>query len=392
MTEEQAVAQEGVDTQEQQVGFDPFDDSSWVEAAPTDAPQGSTETAAQATAATAEEPKKEEVSAPDFSGFVKETFGFESVDEVKSVIDEYKTLKATPKTEVEFQNEVTKNLYKALLEGKESEVYQFLAEKQKVERLASLEIKDAQTGLEILAAKLQNQYKDLTPDEVEYKLSKMYSIPEQPERGEYETDDEYEAKLSKWQKEKSLVEKEIMIEAKLAKPEIEKLKGELVLPDIFKSSETSAQQEQGVQVDPQVRQKYLETLEKEYNLFDGFKVTAKDEDVEVAVAYAPTTDEKVALKAELENFNADEFLGSMWISDDGKFNTPQAMADLYLLKNKEKVFQKIANEAVAQFKVGLIKAKKNINLTSTSGGAYQGNTNGQAEIPADAVAYFFENS
>ena len=226
MTEEQAVAQEGVDTQEQQVEFNPFDSSSWVEAAPTDAPQGSTETAAQATAATAEEPKKEEVSAPDFSGFVKETFGFESVDEVKSVIDEYKTLKAAPKTEVEFQNEVTKNLYKALLEGKESEVYQFLSEKQKVERLASLEIKDAQTGLEILAAKLQNQYKDLTPDEVEYKLSKMYSIPEQPERGEYDTDEEYDAKLSKWQKEKSLVEKEIMIEAKLAKPEIEKLKGE----------------------------------------------------------------------------------------------------------------------------------------------------------------------
>jgi hypothetical protein len=136
----------------------------------------------------------------------------------------------------------------------------------------------------------------------------------------------------------------------------------------------------------------LETLEKEYNLFDGFKVTAKDEDVEVAVAYAPTADEKLALKAELENFNADEFLGSLWIDENSKFNTQQAMADLYLLKNKERVFQKIANEAVAQFKVGLIKAKKNINLTSTSGGAYTGANSSQNEIPVEVLNHIWDNA
>lgn len=391
MSEEQVVAQEGTETQDVQAQFNPFDETSWVEAAPTAAPQGEETQAAQATAAQTTVEENKQSDTVDYSAFVKETFGFESVDEIKSAIDEYKVLKSTPKTEVQFSNEISKNLYQALLEGKESEVYSYLAEKQKVDRLANLEVTDAKSGLEILAAKLANQYKELTPDEIEYKLSKQYRIPEQPVRDDYDTDEDYERKLSAWQKEKSLVEKEIIVDAKIAKPEIAKI--ELVLPDVLKGSEKQAtQQEQGVQVDPAVRQKYLETLEKEYNLFDGFKVAAKDEDVEVAVAYTPTNEEKLALKNVLENFNADEFLGSMWISDEGKFNTKQAMEDLYLLQNKEKVFQKIANEAVSQFKVGLIKAKKNINLTSTSGGAYQGNTNGQAEIPADAVAYFFENS
>lgn len=391
MSEEQVVAQEGTETQDVQAQFNPFDETSWVEAAPTAAPQGEETQVAQATATQTTVEENKQTNTVDYSAFVKETFGFESVDEIKSAIDEYKVLKSTPKTEVEFSNEISKNLYQALLEGKESEVYSYLAEKQKVDRLANLEVTDAKSGLEILAAKLANQYKELTPDEIEYKLSKQYRIPEQPVRDDYDTDEDYERKLSAWQKEKSLVEKEIIVDAKIAKPEIAKI--ELVLPDVLKSSEKQAtQQEQGVQVDPAVRQKYLETLEKEYNLFDGFKVAAKDEDVEVAVAYTPTNEEKLALKNVLENFNADEFLGSMWISDEGKFNTKQAMEDLYLLQNKEKVFQKIANEAVSQFKVGLIKAKKNINLTSTSGGAYQGNTNGQAEIPADAVAYFFENS
>ncbi len=391
MSEEQVVAQEGTETQDVQAQFNPFDETSWVEAAPTAAPQGEETQVAQATATQTIVEENKQPDTVDYSAFVKETFGFESVDEIKSAIDEYKVLKSTPKTEVEFSNEISKNLYQALLEGKEAEVYSYLAEKQKVDRLANLEVTDAKSGLEILAAKLANQYKELTPDEIEYKLSKQYRIPEQPVRDDYDTDEDYERKLSAWQKEKSLVEKEIIVDAKIAKPEIAKI--ELVLPDVLKSSEKQAtQQEQGVQVDPAVRQKYLETLEKEYNLFDGFKVAAKDEDVEVVVTYAPTNEEKLALKNVLENFNADEFLGSMWISDEGKFNTKQAMEDLYLLQNKEKVFQKIANEAVSQFKVGLIKAKKNINLTSTSGGAYQGNTNGQAEIPADAVAYFFENS
>jgi primosomal protein N'' len=391
MSEEQVVAQEGTETQDVQAQFNPFDETSWVEAAPTAAPQGEETQVAQATATQTTVEENKQTNTVDYSAFVKETFGFESVDEIKSAIDEYKVLKSTPKTEVEFSNEISKNLYQALLEGKEAEVYSYLAEKQKVDRLANLEVTDAKSGLEILAAKLANQYKELTPDEIEYKLSKQYRIPEQPVRDDYDTDEDYERKLSAWQKEKSLVEKEIIVDAKIAKPEIAKI--ELVLPDVLKSSEKQAtQQEQGVQVDPAVRQKYLDTLKKEYNLFDGFKVAAKDEDVEVAVAYTPTNEEKLALKNVLENFNADEFLGSMWISDEGKFNTKQAMEDLYLLQNKEKVFQKIANEAVSQFKVGLIKAKKNINLTSTSGGAYQGNTNGQAEIPADAVAYFFENS
>ncbi len=391
MSEEQVVAQEGTETQDVQAQFNPFDETSWVEAAPTAAPQGEETQVAQATATQTTVEENKQTNTVDYSAFVKETFGFESVDEIKSAIDEYKVLKSTPKTEVEFSNEISKNLYQALLEGKEAEVYSYLAEKQKVDRLANLEVTDAKSGLEILAAKLANQYKELTPDEIEYKLSKQYRIPEQPVRDDYDTDEDYERKLSAWQKEKSLVEKEIIVDAKIAKPEIAKI--ELVLPDVLKSSEKQAtQQEQGVQVDPAVRQKYLDTLKKEYNLFDGFKVAAKDEDVEVVVTYAPTNEEKLALKNVLENFNADEFLGSMWISDEGKFNTKQAMEDLYLLQNKEKVFQKIANEAVSQFKVGLIKAKKNINLTSTSGGAYQGNTNGQAEIPADAVAYFFENS
>jgi hypothetical protein len=79
---------------------------------------------------------------------------------------------------------------------------------------------------------MAQKYKDLTREEIDYKFNKQFGIPNRPVQKDIETDEEYQDRLSNWESKARDVETELMIEAKLAKPELERFKSELVLPDI----------------------------------------------------------------------------------------------------------------------------------------------------------------
>ena len=68
------------------------------------------------------------------------------------------------------------------------------------------------------------------------------------------------------------------------------------------------------------------------------------------------------MKTELENFDVDGFIGSRWFNQDGTPNVTQMMDDIVLLRDKEKVFQKVANEIGSKMKEHYIKVKSNVNV------------------------------
>jgi hypothetical protein len=156
-----------------------------------------------------------------------------------------------------------------------------------------------------------------------------------------------------------------MIEAKVLKPEIEKLRSEITLPDIYNESAREAQSQEEFEIMQEARSIYERTLDSEFQSFNGFNVSVKDEDVEIPISFNVAEEERLAIKNDLEDFDTDLYFENRWFNKEGKPNVQQIMADKYLLENREKIFSKIANEAASQRLLAHLKKNGNININQT---------------------------
>ncbi|MCE9537878.1 MAG: hypothetical protein K8R85_01490 [Bacteroidetes bacterium] len=357
--------------------FNPFDESSWVENGNDEQTLENTQIIEQvATAAT--EVKKEEVAdtSPDYNSFIKETFGYENVEAAK---EDIKRLKETPaKEEVKFANEDSEKLYKAWVEGKQDEVYGYLNNQKKINKLLNSEINEVNAA-EIIKLSIQNTNKDLSDDEVEFVFNKKFSIPNKPTQSYDETDEDYEVKVNQWEQQVVTMKKELVIEAKMAKPQIEKLKSELTLPDIQKEQSINQPTQEDLQEAEQYRKSYENALEAEYKTFGGFNVMFKDGDIEIPITYTPTDEEKTLLKTTLVDFDSNQYFGERWFAEDGKPKIHDIMADKYFLENKEKIMQKVANEAANQMRLQMIARTSNVSLNGRTQ-QQSFNPNGKTEL------------
>jgi hypothetical protein len=218
---------------------------------------------------------------------------------------------------------------------------------------------------------LKSKFKDLSDSEIDFEFKDQFSYPEKPVQSIDDTDEEYQDKLSRWEKKVESVQQKIVIEAKKFKPELDKLKSELVLPNIQQATQANTPTQEELDRNNKLREVYEQTLESDYSKFNGFSVTVKNEDVEVQVPFVVTAEEKLSLKNDFENFNAEDYFGNRWFSKDGKPKVTDMMADKYFLENRDKIIQKAANEAVAQFKEKFIQARGNISVNRTPQGTFQ---------------------
>lgn len=304
----------------------------------------------------------------DPNQFIKNEFGYESLDEAKAEFENLKKLKEQEPQQPKFANEESETLYKAWLEGKKEEVLDYLSRQKKIEKLASAEV-NSNTAEEIIKLNIQQKNKNLSDDEVDFAFRDKYSYPEKPTQSVDETDEEYEAKMAKWESQVQTINKRMIIDAKMVQPEIEKLKGELTLPEIQKANQLdeAAQQEELQQV-ANLRKSFEQALESEYKNFNGFSVTFKDESagIEIPISYNPTDEEKVSLKTALSDFDHSEYFGNRWFTEEGKPQVQQMMADKYFLENKDKILQKVANEAAQQMRLKMLAIQSNVNLSNSA--------------------------
>jgi len=256
--------------------------------------------------------------------------------------------------------------------------------------MSNAEITDTNIAADIIKFNLQKKYKDLSEDEIEYKFNKQFGVPEKPEQGLEETDEEYEVKVNNWEKQKKLAEKELIMEAKILKPEIEKYKPTLELPELPKAENTNQPSEEDLAKWEEARKQFEQELETSYQSFDGINVTAKNEEVEIPVSFLPSDEEKAALKEQLKNFDQNEYFAKRWISEDGKVKVKQMMNDIYLLENQEKALQKLVNESSAKMLEHQVKKLGNI---SVNGGRQTEVSLENAQDEASKMAeYFFSQT
>jgi hypothetical protein len=295
--------------------------------------------------------------------FIKERFGFDTVDEAeKEFMRLIEEREQSPS--FDFSDDVSRTLFDAIKEGKTDDVYQILNQQKKIDKLISSEL-TTDIAAEIVKTNIQNKFKDLSTDEVDLLFYDQFFVPLKPEQGYDETDDDYADKLKTWQAQADYTEKRLMIEAKVLRPEIEKLKSEIKLPDIYNEAGREAQYQEEFEYLQQARSIYEKTLDSEFQSFNGFNVSVKDDDVEIPISFNVAEDERLALKQELSDFDGEAYLENRWFNEEGKPNVRQIMADKYVLENLPRILQKVANEAASQRLLAHLKKSGNINLNQT---------------------------
>ena len=345
-------------------GYNPFSDENapqvqqQVEVAPT-----ATNEPAQAAPPQQEETKVEEQTAStqsfDSNQFIKERFGYDSVEEAEQ---EFKKLKEQPS--FEFKDDVSKSLFDAIKEGKADDVYEILNQQKRLEKLTSSEL-TPDLAAEIVKTNIKNKYKDLSADDVELLFYDQHFVPLKPEQGYDESDEDYAGKVKTWQSQADYAERRLMIEAKVIRPELEKLKSEIKLPDIYNEAGREAESQAEFEMMQEARSIYEKTLDSDFQSFSGFNVSVKDEDVEIPISFNVAEDERLAMKNDLTDFDSDSYFEKRWFAEDGKPKVQQIMADKYLLENREKIFSKIANEAASQRLLAHLKKNGNININQS---------------------------
>lgn len=377
--------------QEQVIALD-TSNVAWSEQAPEQTPQvqeqqqetqGQQQTTTTQETATQEQPAQTEQF--DYNKWVNETFGFENVDVAKSEIENLKKLKAEPpKFEPQFANENSKTIYEYLVEGKEDDVAEVLLNKRQIDKLLKSDLNDADAAEQMVKLSLKQKNKELTDSEVEFMFNQQYSAPEKPIKGDLDTDEEYEQKLNQWQKQVDNRKMQLSIAAKMAKPEIEKVKQELVLPKLNASNiSTEELEKQKVLQDQDIQKKieaYNKSLEEEFNVFNGFEVKYKDEDVEVPIAFTLSDTDKASLKQDLASIDLDKFILNRWFNEDGTPKTRSLMEDMALLKNKDAVLNKMVNETASKVKESIYKRNANITIGASQQTADLNQTAGNMKL------------
>jgi hypothetical protein len=281
-------------------GFNPFSDEQQikkVEEAPAnntiveDAIANESTTTIDQTESQTQQPEQ---STFDPNSFIKERFGFDTVDEAEQefmrLIEEREQAPS-----FDFSDDISRTLFDAIREGKTDDVYNILAEQKRLEKLTTAEV-TPDLAFDIIKTNIQNKYQDLTPEEVDLLFYESYNFPPKPEQGYEETDEEYKEKLQNWESQVNFIEKRMVIDAKVIRPELNKLKSDLQLPDIYGLGEYEARLQEESEVLSQARTSYERALDSQFNSFSGFNVSVKDEEVEIPITFNVADEERLALK------------------------------------------------------------------------------------------------
>lgn len=214
----------------------------------------------------------------DYFGTIKEKFGYNTHEDAIVEIEQLRAFKAAPTVDIPFENEDSERLFKAVTKGDRKAVYEILHKEQQLDRYLTAEV-TADTAADIVKLGMQLKYKDLSPAEIDYKFKKTFAVPPKPTQDMHEEPEDFNLRLSAWQEIANDKQMELLIEAKLAKPELESAKSKLVFPEIDSSQDDKYSQ-------------YLKMLEDQ----PRFEAEQEQRNAEALAAYKAFTPKSIETK------------------------------------------------------------------------------------------------
>lgn len=295
----------------------------------------------------------EAVNVEPFS-ILKEKFQYQSHEDAIKEIEELRAFKAAPRApEFQVPDEESAKILKALSAGKRDEVYKYLDHEMRIERLLNAEV-NKDTASDIVKMGMQLKYKDLTPDEINYKFNKQFAVPPKPVQNVEEDEVDYQSRVNAWQDVVTDKQMELMIEAKLAKPELQNSKTNFVFPEIETPTDEGYIQyqkalEERAKIDEEVKNAYKALSPKSI----ATKINFKDEANKIDFQYQFEPD---AVKfAQAQDIASDmEKLSKFFTKPDGTPDREKFIDAMYFAIDKENYIMAALNQAKnAAIKAGL---------------------------------------
>lgn len=291
-------------------------------------------------------------TASDPFGILKEKFGYETPE---AAIQEFESLRAfkaaPPVAELKFENEESKRMAEAIQAGKLKEVYEILDQQMKIDRFTTGEM-TADSAADIVKMGMQIKYKDLTAAEINYRFNKQFALPAKPGMLPAEDQDEYNERVAAWQVQVDDRQMELMIEAKLARPDLLATKSKLVFPTINRPEDAAFQNWQNL---VQENERLSAETTQAYKAFTPKSIETKinfvDEPNKIAFDFSFEPDPEGFAKA-IEMTSDINLFWKSFQNPDGTPDRKGFLEAIYFAKNKERVIL----EALNQSKNATIKA------------------------------------
>lgn len=276
---------------------------------------------------------------------LKEKFQYQTHEDAIKEIEELRAFKAAPRVpEFEVPDDESAKILKALAAGNRSEVYKYLDHEMRIEHLVNAEV-NKDTAADIVKMGMQLKYKDLTPEEINYKFNKQFAVPPKPIQNNEEDEVDYQNRVNAWQDVVTDKQMELMIEAKLAKPELQNSKTNFVFPEIETPVDEGYLQykemlEQRAKTDQEVKEAYKLMAPKDIQT----KINFKDEANKIDFEFQFEPDTEGFSKAVGLVSDADLFWQS-FTNPDGSPNRQKLLKAIYFANNEEKVLLSALNQA-----------------------------------------------
>lgn len=328
-----------------------------------------TQTAETTTQTAAQQANDDVVDADEY---LRQNLGYESWDAAKQEIEELKKLKeAQQANEIKFANDESEKLFKALQEGKEDEIFEVLSKKQEFKRIEKLDVTNPKDASELIKANLKLKHPQLDPTEIEDIFQENYYKSPKPTQRDDQTDKEYQEALEDWKLRTEAIDRKMVRDAKIAKPEVLSLQSKIVIPDIpTNNSQAAGQTQEDLEAFTKAKESFVKSANSVLQNFNGFSAVVKDKDVEIPVNYDLSQEEKDTLSGYVKNFaerlDANVLFADRWLDKNGSIKTEQVIKDLSKVLFEESKTQKFVNDAAAKRLELYLKDKKKVDVSGGS--------------------------
>jgi len=259
----------------------------------------------------------------------------------------------------EFKDEYSKQIFDAIQDGKEDELYQYLSKKNKDYNTMS--------DVDVVKENLKLQNPKWTDKDVDIEIkAKFGTLPAKKDLSEIDPEvypDEYQKAVDFNDR---IDEKELLLsrDARDARLALEESKKNIEFPKITQEKAPEPVQLTQEQIDESI-QKWIADVDVEMPKISEFKFKVGDEEV----AYKITDEERASQADYMKKLITGESqvakdLG--WVDENGKENILKIAEDMLKLKHFDKILSSSATQMKTSATKDVVADIKNIDLTPTS--------------------------
>lgn len=311
----------------------------------------------------------------DPKDWLKREFGVDDIAILKAEREELTKLKSTPAT----------TQIETIPEEIEEKFFEYVATKKQFDKIEKANLENPKDAADLIKTFYKFKYPDFNDSDIKEHFDEQYAKVPVPKQADDQTNDEYAEVLEQVKARNEAIDRKIIRDAKVVKPEFTEFKSKIVRPELpkYQPKPEAPSQESLAKIEEQ-RQNFLNKLESDYAKFDGFSTTVKDESVEIPVAFKVPDEAKTAIKERFKaGFDLNEFIDKRWSDAKGEAQINQLISDVYVLENLDKILLGVANNAANQRLVEYRKQAGNINVNGKTPQQTfeQNNNNGNVVSP-----------